>query len=251
MALSWIGVFLLLFSGGTLLFTASVPRREVGDRFYRINGYVALFLGVMGGLTSGVFGPRWVDYWPVMGLVAALFAASIAAPAFEFRGTRTLYVGLMAACLVVALAGRKAGFGVGPAIQYALSGYVLGAALVSMLLGHSYLEAGTQSFDLLINACRALLGGLVLRAVVSTACFLPDWGQIDGWMNQDVLLVLFAAVRFGAGLICAGVLAWMALACARIKSNQSATGILYVVTGFVIIGELVAIHLSVAHGVLM
>jgi hypothetical protein len=49
---------------------------------------------------------------------------------------------------------------------------------------------------------------------------------------------LWLGLRWMAGLVGPAILGWMAWNCARVRSTQSATGILYVVVIFVFIGEL-------------
>lgn len=252
MILPWISAFLLLFSAGTLLFTASVPRREIGNRFYRVNCIIALFLGVTAALTSGLLGGApWGGFWPLFAYLGAVFVMSGVTAWPKFRGHVPIFLLLTAAALAVAMHGRPNPFSMGALIQYGLSGYVLGGALVAMLLGHSYLESDTQSFDLLVNACKALLLGLVIRGIASAVGFWPELDRIEGWMNRDPVLVLLTGLRFGAGIVFAIILAYMSLVCAKIRSNQSATGILYVVVGFVIIGELVAAYIGIQEGVLL
>ena len=241
MSVSWISSFLLMFSGGTLLFTASVPRREIGARFYRVNAYVALFLAI-----SAVLSSRKFDHWPMLSYAGAVLALSVLGQAGWFRAHVPVYVVLSAGAVAAAMAG---GFSWGGLVSTSLSSLVLGGGLVCMLLGHSYLESDNQSFDLLIDACRALLFALALRGAAAAAMFIPDAGRVAAWMDVDFVLVLFTIVRFLVGILCAGILAWMSLACAKIKSNQSATGILYVVLGFVIIGELVAAYIGMEKGV--
>jgi hypothetical protein len=120
-----------------------------------------------------------------------------------------------------------------------------------MLVGHSYLESGTLSFDVLINACRALGLAIVMRGVLAAATLAGELPRLEAWGAADPVLVLLAVVRFAVGIVCAIVLTWMALACARIRSNQSATGILYVVLGFVVIGELIAVYFGIEKGALL
>ena len=43
---------------------------------------------------------------------------------------------------------------------------------------------------------------------------------------------------------------WMAWQCAKIESNQSATGILYAVTALIFMGELTAIFLHETRGMI-
>lgn len=122
-----------------------------------------------------------------------------------------------------------------PAVDRVASAVLLGGALGAMLLGHSYLTARGLSFRPLQRMTLGLLVVLVLRA----ALVLPLAFR-SGLLMGDVV---YLSMRAAFGLMLALVFAWMAFQCARIRSNQSATGILYVVTALVFMGELVAIYL--------
>lgn len=60
--------------------------------------------------------------------------------------------------------------------------------------------------------------------------------------SRDQLMYVISVLRFIAGIFFAIILTLMALSCARIKSNQSATGILYVIVAFVVIGEMIGCY---------
>ena len=55
-------------------------------------------------------------------------------------------------------------------------------------------------------------------------------------------------MRVLAGIVLATALALMSLTCAKARSNQSATGILYVGVVFVLIGETVSMYLTLGQG---
>jgi hypothetical protein len=61
---------------------------------------------------------------------------------------------------------------------------------------------------------------------------------------------LFLVVRFGVGLIGPAVATWMTWQTIRIRSTQSATGILYIAMILVLFGELTAMVLSRDFGVM-
>jgi hypothetical protein len=61
---------------------------------------------------------------------------------------------------------------------------------------------------------------------------------------------LFLAVRFGVGLVGPAVATWMTWQTVRIRSTQSATGILYIAMTLVLFGELTAMVLSHDSGVM-
>ena len=54
----------------------------------------------------------------------------------------------------------------------------------------------------------------------------------------------FVAMRWGMGIVGAGVSVYLARRTAAIRSTQSATGILYITTIFVLFGELAALVMS-------
>ncbi len=144
------------------------------------------------------------------------------------------------------------------AITFLGSSLILGSALVSMLLGHWYLVAHGLSFGILGRLVLALIVALALRAVVggSVAFLQADvwqglWSEAGGAARFLMSSGLFVGARVLFGLLLPVVLALMARECVRIRSNQSATGILYVLVAFVILGEAIAKHLMVSNGLLV
>jgi len=245
MGLPWISVFLTLFAAGSLLAVTSMPPAVIGPRFYRVIITTAMFLAVIAVLSSGVLAGDFggARTWAA-GYAAALAVYSMLVRVPLLPTSRPLLLALAAAGIAVAVAGLPDGGGIwGRLLASPASAAALGMALVAMLLGHSYLSSSNLSFDLLVDTCRVLIGTLAVRGLVSAAFFIPESGVLSSWMSGDVVLVLLVGVRYVVGIACAIVLAWMALACAKIRSNQSATGILYVAMGFVVMGELVAAYI--------
>lgn len=244
MNLPWIAVFLTLFASGTLLAAISVPPETIGSRFHRFCATTAMFLAVLAPFSAGVLetGVRGTKILSVI-YAGALVAYAVAVRFPGFRWFRTAHGVLGAAGIIVALAGLEK---TEPLFAYLISvpasAAVLGAALVAMMLGHSYLSAGNLSFDLLIRGCRVLLVALAVRGVSALAFFAPNTAVLTEWIDRDMVLALLVIVRFLVGIVSAIGLGVMAHACAKIKSNQSATGILYITVGFVMIGELVACY---------
>jgi hypothetical protein len=117
------------------------------------------------------------------------------------------------------------------------SAAVLGTATTSMLLGHSYLIAPTMSIQPLLRLVLALGGALVCRLLLALVGLWLWTGQ----HSRDTLeteTMLWLAVRWGIGFLAPAILAWMAWETAKIRSPQSATGILYVVVIVCFLGEL-------------
>jgi hypothetical protein len=117
------------------------------------------------------------------------------------------------------------------------SALLLGAAVSAMLMGHSYLIAPAMSLVPLYRLLAALAVLLVVRLGVEAAA-LGSWTARyeSGNLTGDVLLWL--PVRWLVGFVGPAILCWLAYRTARIRSTQSATGILYVVVIFCFLGEL-------------
>jgi hypothetical protein len=249
MGLPWISIFLILFSAGALFAVTSVPPATIGARFYRLVATTAMFLAATAVMSSGILAGRWDALrWTAVAYAGALalFAVLVRVPIAPT--SRPVYLSLAAAGIALAFAGLPEGAVWGRLLACPTSAAAIGMALVAMLLGHSYLSSANLSFDLLIDACRLLIGALSIRGAVAVGFFLPEADVLSSWVSSDVVLVLLVGVRFAVGIACAIVLAWMALSCSKIRSNQSATGILYVALGFVVMGELVAAYLMTEKG---
>jgi hypothetical protein len=116
------------------------------------------------------------------------------------------------------------------------SAALLGAATTAMLMGHSYLIAPSMSLVPLFRLLGALLGAVLARAAVA-GLGLWYWSaehSLRDWNDVTLLLPL----RWGLGFLAPVVLGVLAWQTARIRSTQSATGILYVVVIFCFLGEL-------------
>ena len=143
-------------------------------------------------------------------------------------------------------------------LSFVSSALLLGGTLATMLLGHWYLVAHGLSFGVLGRLVWLVIGALILRIVgVVWAAFAQrdvwsgmweDAGGATGFFLGDGM---FAGARVLFGLVLPLVLVLMVHQCVKIKSNQSATGILYVMVAFVILGEAIAKHMLVSKNLLV
>ena len=136
------------------------------------------------------------------------------------------------------------------------SALLLGWSLITMLLGHWYLVAPKLTFRHLVVFCRVLLATVLLRLLAVGATLATAAGVDERVEPHPLRLVagfegqgIFFWFRLLWGLAIVLPLAWMSLHCARQRSNQSATGILYVVVVGTFIGEITGYYLSVTTGV--
>ena len=109
-----------------------------------------------------------------------------------------------------------------------------------MLMGHSYLLAPAMALTPLLCLIGLLFVSIAVRAGIGGASLWLFWTAEHSLTNvMEVLLWL--PVRWGLGLLLPFVLGVMAWKTARIRSTQSATGILYVVVIFCFLGELLSL----------
>jgi len=129
-----------------------------------------------------------------------------------------------------------------PSLSTFPSALAIGGTLAGMLLGHSYLTARGLSFTPLKRMALLLFWILVVRALFVVPVFFEPRLEMMDWV--------FLSMRIAAGLMLPLLLAWMVLQCVKIESNQSATGILYVMVVMVgVFGELIAVYLHLARGI--
>jgi hypothetical protein len=118
-----------------------------------------------------------------------------------------------------------------------------------MNLGHWYLVSRSLPFQLLARGAALFAGLAVLRGALLAAAVAAN-PQPQGLeallsLDRDALFFLF---RILWGIVGPIALSWFIWRTAEMKSNQAATGLLYVALVFVLIGELLASYLTVATG---
>ncbi len=123
-----------------------------------------------------------------------------------------------------------------------LSAALLGTVTSAMLLGHSYLISPAMTISPLRRMLVAAWVALALRVGVSVVG-LWQWTAEHSLGNLERETLLWLSARWLLGLLAPVVLGWMAWEAARIRSTQSATGILYVVVIVSFLGELLSLLL--------
>ncbi len=189
--------------------------------------------------------------------VAGLWAACRPAPGREsgrFGDRPRLLAALMILLgLAAALASPALGGGPAPASLTALAGALLaGSTAATMTLGHWYLVDTALSIRPLASGAALFLGAAGLRAAVA-AGFLVSGGYLALRLGSPADLIysttaLFFSFRTVTGLLAPLTLAALVRATVRIRSTQSATGLLYVALILVLFGELTAIFLELLTG---
>ena len=189
--------------------------------------------------------------------VASLIILSILFAVRKLRWTRTL-LGVTAvlgagALGVDAMASGAWTVKLATALAVVSSALVLGSILVTMNLGHWYLVIKGLPFELLGVANRTFVRALLFRIfciAVGAGLTAHSWKLLFAGSTGPLWdTTLFLTVRALFGLAAPLLLSWMVNECVKIKSNQSATGILYVSLVFVLIGEESGLYFLVERGV--
>lgn len=212
---------------------------QVNPRFYRVQFLVALGLAAVAAvfLRESVSAALWLALGGSMGLA---FLGSVVW-SLEGAPFGRAVIGLTGLAMSSALGlAEWSQSGTGEFIRLFLgdltSAALLGTAVTAMLMGHSYLIAPAMSLAPLLRLLAGLAVATLLRMAVAGLGLWSWTGEHSLTTLDDVTLLL--PVRWALGFVGPLVLAWMAWQTARIRSTQSATGILYVVVIFCFLGEL-------------
>jgi hypothetical protein len=131
----------------------------------------------------------------------------------------------------------------------ALGGLFFGAVLLTMNLGHWYLISRSLPFRLLARGAVLFAALAAARALLLAAAVVAAPGR-EGLsallsLERDALFFLFRVLWGIVGPMALSYFIWKT---ADMRSNQAATGLLYVALVFVLIGELLSSYLTVATG---
>jgi hypothetical protein len=232
--------FCLRLACGLILSLLVLAPAQVPPRFFRVQYLSALGLVAV----AAVFLRDVADRRLWLALAAAMLVTFMGSIIWHLRdhpGAGVVLVLANSALLfALLLGGQVGGSEQGAAwsrVDDLASAAVLGAAMSAMLMGHSYLIAPAMSLSPLYRLLGALGAALVVR--VGLACLgLYWWTEGRTTANLETEMLLWLGVRWIIGLVGPLVLGWLAWETARMRSTQSATGILYVVVILGFLGEL-------------
>lgn len=129
---------------------------------------------------------------------------------------------------------------------------LLGISNFAMILGHYYLVVPKLTEEPLIYCLFIFWAVLFLRITWSLSLLFTDAAPFllegtemgDGYMYNW----LFISMRYLWGYLAPLILSFFTFRLCKLRSIQSATGVLYIIEFFVIVGELIAIYLMAKHG---
>lgn len=241
-----LAVFCLRLALGLMAALLLLSPSQIQPRFYRTHFLVMLGLTVV----AGIFLRHTTELWLWLALGGSVLLAFAGSVVWSIEGTpagRTMIV-LSILTLAFALFQTSSGvpqpetnphpLGLGWLLTNDVTAaFLLGTSMTAMLLGHSYLIAPGMSIQPLMRLLAGMGVAILLRGVFAGLA-LWSWTGEHSLTNLNDVAVLWLPVRWGLGLIGPLILGIMTWQTARIRSTQSATGILYVVVIFCFLGEL-------------
>lgn len=231
---------------GLVAWSAIVPWRPIPVKFFSSQCLIALGLYVLGLMAgwSGMGGTGVKAAW--IGLVVGSYIGTVA------WGIGLPKVG-RAVCAVLALVslGLMAAAGaqeIGPleALARVASSLWLGATLTAMLLGHYYLTAPAMSIAPLQTLIAGMFASFAVRLLTTLLPLLL--GQQTARMNLDGFSAMWLGMRILMGYAGTFLATYLSYRTAKIRSTQSATGILYIALALLLFGELTAMLLGRTWG---
>jgi hypothetical protein len=245
-------------AAGILAALPLAPFGELGRFFFILNAGLAFLLFCLAAPyripAQGAWSAGSILAFLAMALVIAYIAALL-----RRRGGRSsrglLLTTAAVALLTVATDGVASAGAPGPVWAFGLNAIcaaaLLGSVIVGMLLGHWYLVRTRLDVSHLVVFARFFAAAVLGRAVLFAAGLIgagarSDLGMAAFLRSTAVDRGFFFWQRVGFGILGPLAFAFMVHETARIRSTQSATGILYIAVIFVMYGEFLARYLSVA-----
>lgn len=264
--------FLYTLAGGMMMVLATGRTDQIAWRFLRFVGILGLALCVGSGiwrLMQPAAGPTGPESWSVGLGFASAFAAALTiclAPLAARLPRAFRSICLISGVFAVAAGSVSATTFLGhePPHRLALavtaaaqlfSAFLIGSITIAWLLGHAYLTATKMTIAPLRHFSRMLSWAVTVRvAFLLVSLGLAWWASLGATSSEPSLVSqiegawLILTLRIAVGLLAVGLFAYMVSDCVRLRSTQSATGILYFGSVFAYVGELANLQLIVQYG---
>jgi hypothetical protein len=269
MSLSTVLFFFLAHLGVGIAFTLVFVSKDAGVKFFRFNaGLAAILVAIALAFRYGAFGAvavarseteqaallaldlseaALIMYWATVGRVLAKIRPGIVGVA--------VLAGLTAVVLqaVDVAAGASSVVRALTIVSFLISAAMFGGACTAMILGHWYLVIPSLQVSHLQSIVKVHIASMLARVVVVGAAV---WFAIATWQAESgvpsfrhyIMSVdgIFFWQRVLFGLAGPAVLSYLTWETAKIRSTQSATGILYVDFFTVVVGEVLAKYIVLA-----
>jgi len=248
-----ITTFLLALAFGTQLLSVLVNTRLTGVGFYKLGNSIVLAsftLACASMLFIAKIDVSSAALW-AMGLILSTNALTYALHRdqkswlmWAFYALQILAFSFLAFDLYAPASGWS--------MFFFYTAALLGISNFAMILGHYYLVVPKLSEEPLIYTLYVFWTILFLRVMSSVSVFLtaaqPFLQEGTELGDGYTFNWLFISMRYLWGYLAPFILSLFTYRLCRIRSIQSATGVLYIIEFFVIVGEMISIYLMSKHG---
>jgi hypothetical protein len=268
MSLSTVLFLFLAHLGVGIVFTLVFVSKDAGVKFFRFNaGLAAILVAIALAFRYGAFGsvsayPSRTDWLAALALDCAeaatvLYWATIGRTLAKIRPA-VVAVAVAGGLAAVVLQALSVSADRSPAVQaltvasFLTSAAMLGGACTAMILGHWYLVIPSLQVSHLQSIVRVHIASMAARVVVVAAAVwlaIATWQPDSGPSFRHYIMSvdgIFFWQRVLFGLAGPAVLSYLTWETAKIRSTQSATGILYVDFFTVVVGEVLAKYIVLA-----
>ena len=183
---------------------------------------------------------HWLVGFSGATLAYAVFAVVGTDPARRVVGGVAVACGATAVAMAAITFGVPLGDGLAAAVAFVPAMLLCGSALCGMLLGHWYLIAPDLTFRPLRRAVYVVFGAVLLQAGAITAALLLAKPDARHSLIAAHYSVPFWLLVVAAGLVFTAGVNGLTLYFARIRANQPATAMLYVLIITVLMGAVPA-----------
>ena len=257
----------LLFSiaGGMLVVLGTARVADIAWKFIRLIGLLTLGMACLAtawvcrDISVAATNSSW---WWVVGCGSVLGIGAIgivlAAPMVSRAPTALRTISLLAGAGGVAGSALSCSFSMATqrhisltanmiTLGQVLGSWLLGSITVAWLLGHAYLTATKMTIAPLRFFTRMLSAAVAARIAFFAVSVLLAWGMggegVSVWGRLEQWWII-VTLRAGVGLVVLAIFAYMVGDCVRLRSTQSATGILYFASLMAYVGELASQYLT-------
>jgi hypothetical protein len=252
-------LYFAFIAWGCLTLLPLVVLREIGQGFYRFFGFMCVALQTLAIGLALMAGGDWEQNYKAaaIALGISLFFTLCFTVALRIRRQWFLW-----SCFGLAVVSGLAAITYFPwvgqdrwlflAVHALIAALVMGAVILAMMLGHWYLVTPKLS----ILPLKRYSGSYILLTVLTALELILNYTLTVGWgqpltpVGQRFMgEILFVVFRVAWGILPPLGMAYWIWETVRMKSTQSATGILYAAMICTMIGEGMGLYLTLATGV--
>lgn len=226
-------LYLTLFGGvvGFVSHLAILPKTLVGKRYFLYHGLPSLIVSAL------FFIDRPLTLVPTIFVVSGLTGCLLSA---RTKKVASILLGVSTLTGYLYLTRETTGLS---SITLCLSSLVLGHTFGNLCLGHWYLNVPKLPIAILKRQTLVLLALLAIRLVYGTFFWLQALSDHGMFYFMSDTMGLFWLMRYLWGLLLPSALSYFLWETVRLGATQSATGLYYVLSLMILIGEIVSLYL--------